>query len=190
MKELKEFILDDCIEKIIDYRGKTPLKMGGGWSEAGVKVISALNVHSGFIDNCDQIRFVNESIYKKWMQEDIKKYDLFLVSEGASLGENCIWDSNEKIVLGQRLYAIRTNENKLDPWFFAMYMQTNKFKNQISQISTGSTVFGISQPILRNLKILLPDINKQRKIGKIYKELREKIILNNKINNNLVEFAF
>lgn len=189
MNNLHEYRLGDCVELVIDHRGKTPAKMGGDWVEDGIRVISALNVHNGFIDNEDQIRCVSEEVYKKWMTADIQKNDCFIASEGASLGENTIWDSEEKIVLGQRLYAIRTNPDILDPWYFAAYMQTSKFRLQIDQISTGSTVFGISQPVLLNVKLLLPDITEQRKIGLLYKNIKRKIENNNKINAELEAMA-
>lgn len=189
MKNFKEYLLKDCIELIIDHRGKTPAKMGGTWVDNGVRVISALNVHNGSIDNVDQIRCVSEEVYKRWMSEDVKRNDCFIASEGASLGENCIWDSDEKIVLGQRLYALRTNPEILDPWYFACYMQTNKFRTQIEQISTGSTVFGISQPVLLSVKLVLPEINQQRVIGELYKNLKRKIENNNQCNAELEQMA-
>ena len=189
MKSFKEYLLKDCLEFIIDHRGKTPTKMGGTWVEKGVRVISALNVHNGSIDNVDQIRCVTEEVYKRWMSEDVKRNDCFIASEGASLGENCIWDSDEKIVLGQRLYALRTNPEILDPWYFACYMQTNKFRTQIDQISTGSTVFGISQPVLLSVKLVLPEINQQRVIGELYKNLKRKIENNNQCNAELEAVA-
>lgn len=186
---IKEYTLGDCVEMIIDYRGKTPQKMGGDWVDNGYRVISALNVHGGFIDNEDQIRCVSQEIYEKWMKDEIKRNDCFLASEGASLGENTIWDSDEKIVLGQRLYAIRTNQDKLDPWYFAMYMQTKKFRQQIDQISTGSTVFGISQPVLLGVKLLLPNIVEQRKIGALYRNIYHKLKNNNSICSDLESMA-
>lgn len=186
---IKEYTLSDCIDRVLDYRGKTPGKLGGDWAEKGIRVISALNVHGGYIDNQDQIRCVSQEIYDKWMQDDIQRNDCFLASEGASLGENAIWDSDEKVVLGQRLYAIRTNPSILDPWYFAMYMQTDLFRSQVHQVSTGSTVFGISQPVLLSLKLLLPDIKDQRVIGQFYRTVREKILNNNAICSNLEAMA-
>lgn len=186
---IKECTLGDCVETIIDYRGKTPQKMGGNWADKGYRVISALNVHDGFIDNEDQIRFVSQEIYDKWMKDEIKRNDCFLASEGASLGENTIWDSDEKIVLGQRLYAIRTNPDKLDPWYFAMYMQTKKFRQQIDRIATGSTVFGISQPTLLGVKLILPTIVEQRKIGALYRNIYRKLKNNNSICSDLESMA-
>lgn len=186
---IKEKVLGECVNLVIDCRGKTPGKLGGDWVDKGVRVVSALNVHGGFIDNEDQIRCVSQEMYNKWMQEDIQRHDCFLASEGASLGETAIWDSDEKIVLGQRLYAIRTNPDILDPWYFAMYMQTRKFRDQVDQVATGSTVFGISQSVLLSLKLLLPEIEEQRKIGQIYKEIREKLINNNAICSTLESMA-
>lgn len=186
---IKEWVLRECVEKVIDYRGKTPAKLGGTWSDTGYRVISALNVHDGYIDNEDQIRYVSQSVYEKWMQEEIKRNDCFLASEGASLGESAIWDSDEKVVLGQRLYAIRVNPKVLDPWYLAMYMQTRKFRDQVDQVSTGSTVFGISQSVLLSLKLLLPEIAEQRLIGRIYHCIKDKIENNSAICSNLESMA-
>ncbi len=189
MSNLNETTLGECVELVIDHRGKTPAKLGGDWTDSGVRVISAANVHNGRIDNEDQIRCVSEEIYNKWMSDDICRNDCFIASEGASLGENCIWDSDEKIVLGQRLYAIRTNPDMLDPWYFAAYMQTKKFRTQIDQISTGSTVFGVSQPVLLGVKLLLPSIEEQRKIGRFYKNIKREIENNNAICEELEHLA-
>ena len=106
----KEVPLGECIELIIDNRGKTPKKMGGDWIDNGIKTISAKNIHGGKLTHLEAIRFVDIDVYKKWMKIDINKGDCLLVSEGATLGENLYWDLDEKIVLGQRLFGIRTKK--------------------------------------------------------------------------------
>lgn len=183
--EIKE--LGSCVDLIIDYRGKTPQKLGGNWTESGFRVISARNVHSGMITDEETIRFVDQDIYNKWMKEPIRRGDCLLASEGASLGESAIWDSDETIVLGQRLYAIRADNKNLDPWYLAYYLQTKDFRKQVDQSATGSTVFGISQPVLCSLKLILPEINVQRKIGEIYKVILNKLINNQAICTDLVK---
>jgi len=99
---LKE--LGDCIELIIDHRGKTPKKLGGDWVMDGIKAISAKNVHAGKLTNQDGIRYVTNHIYKKWMKEDVRKGDCLIASEGATLGEHLYWDFDFPIVLSQRLF--------------------------------------------------------------------------------------
>lgn len=181
--------LGDCITMIIDYRGKTPKKLGSDWKDKGIRVISANNVHDGMLTSEDEIRCVDEETYNKWMKEPVKRGDCFLASEGATLGESLYWDSDEKVVLGQRLYAIRTNQDILDSKYFAMYLRSNTCRNAISSISTGSTVFGVSRKDLLNLEIILPDIDIQRKIGQIKYEIDKKILSNNKINAELEAMA-
>src|SRR5688572_21046273 len=133
--------LQDCIDLIIDHRGKTPKKLGSDWSNEGVKVISAKNVHNGFLSNPDEIRFVTWDIYKKWMKEDVRKGDCLLASEGATLGECLYWDFDFPVVLGQRLFCIRTNPKILDPKYFYAYMNTSHFQGQIEGRSSGTSVF-------------------------------------------------
>ena len=43
----KELNLNDVIKEIIDYRGKTPKKLGGKWSENGIRALSAKNIKTG-----------------------------------------------------------------------------------------------------------------------------------------------
>lgn len=176
--------LGECIELVLDYRGKTPKKMGSDWTNEGYRVISANNVHNGLLTDENEIRCVDSETYIKWMKNPIKKGDILLASEGATLGESLYWDSDEKIVLGQRLYAIRTNNEILDSKYLSMYMRTDIFKKSISSMSTGSTVFGVSQKDLMNIEIIMPEIEIQREIGNLKYLIDKKI----KVNNEMIEY--
>lgn len=182
-------LLEECIDLIIDNRGKTPKKMGGDWVDEGIKTISAKNVHDRKLDNIDSIRCITQEVYNKWMKEDIKKGDCLLASEGATLGENLYWNSEEKVAIGQRLYCIRTNESILDSKYFSAYMNTNEYQKEIEGKATGTSVLGIKQTELLKTRVLIKDINEQRFIGSLYFDLNEKIEVNNQINKKLEETA-
>ena len=182
-------LLEECIELIIDNRGKTPKKMGGDWVEKGIKTISAKNVHNRKLDNIESIRCITQEVYNKWMKEDIKRGDCLLASEGATLGENLYWNSDEKVAIGQRLYCIRTNENILDSKYFSAYMNTNEYQKEIEGKATGTSVLGIKQTDLLKTRVLIKDIREQRFIGSLYFDLNEKIEVNNQINKKLEEMA-
>lgn len=181
--------LKDCVLSIIDCRGKTPKKLGSNWTAEGIRVISANNVHDGVLTDENEIRCVDDITYDRWMKEPVQKGDCFLVSEGATLGESLYWDSDEKIVLGQRLYAIRTKKDILDSKYFSLYLRSNICRKAISAISTGSTVFGISQKDLLELEIVVPDIYIQKEIGQLKYEIDKKIQNNNRINLELESMA-
>ena len=53
----EEYTIKDVMDEIIDYRGKTPKKLGGDWSESKTKymALSAKNIKKGRLD-----RYVNK----------------------------------------------------------------------------------------------------------------------------------
>ena len=102
MSTWKEYTVADVISKVIDYRGKTPKKLGGDWSDSGYRALSAKNIKTGKIVQVDSIRYVSEDMYKAWMKEEIQREDILITSE-APFGQIFFWNSDEKIVLSQNL---------------------------------------------------------------------------------------
>ena len=45
----REYTVADVISAVIDYRGKTPKKLGGEWSDSGYRALSAKNIKMGKI---------------------------------------------------------------------------------------------------------------------------------------------
>lgn len=177
------------ISKVLDYRGKTPQKLGSDWVEQGVRVISAKNVHDGKLDNLDSIRCVTKEIYEKWMKEDIQRNDILLASEGASMGESMLWESDEKIVLGQRLFCLRCDSSVLNPYYLAMYMRTPEYQAELVNHATGTSVLGLRQPALLRTKVRYLPIESQNMIGNLYRVILARIDNNKKINDNLEQQA-
>jgi type I restriction enzyme, S subunit len=179
--------LDKCLSRVIDYRGKTPKKLGCEWSKTGYRAISANNVKSDGLVKLDSINYVDEALYEKWMKEEILKGDLLLTSEAPS-GQVMLWDSEEKIVLSQRLFALRTNEliyNK----YLKYYLQSKIGQREIQRNNSGSTVSGISAKIFSNILIRFPHKDLQCLIGDFLYSLDKKIELNNRINAELEAMA-
>lgn len=169
--ELKS--LGDITDLIIDYRGKTPKKLGGDWSENGYRALSAKNVKTGKIVNQDLIRFVDEDLYKRWMKDEIKKGDILITSE-APFGEVYYWNSDEKIVLSQRVFGLRIKKDVCSKFIY-YYMITREFQNELDSRATGTTVRGLRQPELLKCEIHLPNLNEQKAIAKILSIVDEKI---------------
>ncbi len=55
------------------------------------------------------------------MREEVQHGDIFLTSE-APLGEHMFWRSDEKLVLSQRIFGIRTKKEELDPFYFNYFI--------------------------------------------------------------------
>ena len=183
MGEWKTYRLGEICKNIIDYRGKTPAKLGADWAKSGYRVFSAKNIKTGNIVQTDSIRYVDENLYRKWMKDEIERGDIIITSE-APFGEVYYWDSDEKIVLGQRLFGLKINEICY-PKYLYYYMTTAQFQSGLKNRATGTTVIGLRQPELLKCTVNLPPLEEQRRIAGILGSLDDKIELNRRINANL-----
>ena len=57
------------------------------------------------------------------------------------MGESLLWNSNEKVVLGQRIFRIRCDEDIINPYYLAMYMQTPEYRAELRNHATGTAVY-------------------------------------------------
>lgn len=187
MADWKEYTVADVISTVIDYRGKTPKKLGGDWSDSGYRALSAKNIKTGKIVQPDSIRYVSEDMYRCWMKEEVQKEDILITSE-APFGQIYYWDSDEKIVLSQRLFAVRINQ-RFYPKYIYFYMTSSFFQAELDGRATGTTVVGLRQPELLKCKIFAPNYQEQKRIADTLWCLEQKINNNEAINNNLQQQA-
>ncbi|CAM3993130.1 restriction endonuclease subunit S [Catellicoccus marimammalium] len=170
--EEKKFL--DSFSLIIDYRGKTPKKLGLDWGNGNIKALSALNVKKGYIDWNADVHMGSEDLYSAWMKKgDLKQDDILFTTE-APLGNTALIPDNKKYILSQRVIALRTNEN-CNPKFIFQCMNDFTFENQIQKRSTGTTAKGINQKGLSKIKIQLPSLPEQEKIANFLSLLDQRI---------------
>ena len=173
--------LGALVDTIIDYRGKTPLKLGGVWAETpnqNYRAFSAKNIKTGKIVQLDEIRYVSPELYQKWMKQEINRGDILITSE-APFGQIFYWDSDEKIVLSQRLFAVRIKPEFYDKYAY-YYMTSSGFQGEMKARSTGSTVEGLRQPALLRCNFAYPKYESQKKIATILWNYDQLIENNNK----------
>ena len=182
-----QFALGGITELVIDYRGKTPKKLGGDWCDQGYRALSAKNIKTGRIVQAETIRYIDESLYRKWMKDEVQRGDILITSE-APFGQIFFWDSDEKIVLSQRLFCVRIKP-EFDARFIYYYMATPEFQSELAGRATGTTVIGLRQPELMKCVIRCPEIQEQKAIAAILSSIDAKIIATEKINDNLLAQA-
>lgn len=173
--------IDQATSLIIDHRGKTPKKLGADWTISGHRVISAQNIKGSRIDENDH-HYVDSRTYAKWMKVPLAAGDTLLTSE-APLGEVAYLQYDVDWVLGQRLYALRTEPSLAVGRFLFYALQSPLVRNDLESRATGTTVFGISQVELRKVQIPCPPIVEQQRIAEVLGALDDKI----ESNQNLAE---
>ena len=174
-------ILENLLDKLIDYRGKTPKK-----TLSGIPLVTAKIVKNGTINGYTE--FIPEEDYNKWMVRGFPKVGDVILTTEAPLGEVALL-KEEKVALAQRIVCLRGKDNVLDNTYLKYYLQSGKGQKSLSARESGTTVTGIKQAELRRVDIEYPTYADQRRIASILSSLDRKIELNNKINADLEEMA-
>lgn len=173
--------LEDCMEAIIDYRGKTPHK-----SSFGIPLITAKIVKGGRI--LEPTEFIPFKDYDERMQRGIPKAGDIVVSTEAPLGEVGQLD-DRKLSVGQRLITLRGKDGLLDNTYLKFLMMSEFVQNQLVARATGTTVIGIKQRELRQISLVIPPFTEQRTIAGILGALDDKIEVNRRMNITLENMA-
>ncbi len=168
----------ESIASTIDFRGRTPKKLGMDWSDSGYLALSALNVKNGYIDPLADAHYGDEKLYRKWMSgRELKKGQVLFTTE-APMGNVAQVPDDNGYILSQRTVAFETKEDMMTNDFLAVLLKSPLVFNNLSALSSGGTAKGVSQKSLKGLSITVPlDIDEQKKIGSFFKQLDNSIAL-------------
>ncbi|MCG9723484.1 restriction endonuclease subunit S [Shewanella sp. Isolate7] len=174
--EWEEIGLLDSIERIIDFRGRTPKKLGLDWSPTGYRALSALNVKQGYIDFSIDPHFGDQKLYDKWMNgSDLHQGQVLFTTE-APMGNVAQVPNADKYILSQRTIAFVVKPEVITEDFLAVLLRSLNVFRELSALSSGGTAKGVSQKVLSNLNVLIPtELDEQTAIGNYFQKLDELI---------------
>lgn len=168
----------DNIEKVIDFRGRTPKKLGMEWSAEGYTALSALNVKDGYIDFTADVHYANQDLYDKWMAgNELYKGQVLFTTE-APMGNVAQVPDNRKYVLSQRTIAFNVDKTKVTNDFLAVLLRSQNVQHTLKSLASGGTAQGVSQKSLSQLKVILPiNPKEQQEIGNFFNHFDSLIAL-------------
>lgn len=183
--EWKEVRLGDVCEIITGF----PFP-GKKYSKEGIRVVRGDNVTIGNLRwDTEKDKRWNEP-FDKTEYYSLQANDIVIGMDGSRVGKNKarIKEEDLPLLLAQRVACVRNNElAEQDYLYYNIF--SKKFVDYVNSIHTGSAIPHISQKQIEDYKILLPNIEDQRRIASILSSLDRKIELNNKINADLEEMA-
>ncbi len=145
--------------KLIDYRGRTPVK-----TERGVRLITAKNVKLGYLQLEPQ-EFIAKDNYESWMSRGIPNFGDVIFTTEAPLANVAQIDTSEKLAFAQRIIVMQPEPSKLNQTFLKYMLLSNPIRNKILDKGTGATVLGIKSSLLKKIEIYFPSsIIEQQKI--------------------------
>ena len=177
-----EYRLKDCLEKVIDNRGKNPKY----FDKEKYPVIDNVFIKNNYYIN-DKIvnRYINQETYNNFLRGYVEENMPIMTLVGSGIG-NVGLIKNENVAIVQNTIGFKTKEN-LDSKYLYYWFLTKQ--NELQSFNRGSGQPSIKKTDVENMEIDLPDIAIQKKIVNILEKLDDKIYLNNQINDNLLNVA-
>jgi len=153
--------ISDLLYDVIDFRGKTPLKIGLEWGGGNIPALSANNVEMGRINLSKETYYGSDKLYRRWMTKgDCAKGDIIITME-APLGNVAQIPDDRKYILSQRVLLLKTRSERVFNDFLKHELMSTGFQSQLAQNATGTTAKGIQQAKLMKLLVPLPPFSEQ-----------------------------
>lgn len=158
---MSEFLLKDITELIVDCPHSTANDEGKGYP-----LVRTPNIGKGRLVYNGMHR-VSEEVYNKRNQRAVPQEDDLIFAREATAGNVALIQKDEKVCLGQRTVLIRPNKTMVDPAYLTYLLLAPKQQYNLLGTANGATVAHVNMPTIRNLKIELPELKVQRRIGSI-----------------------
>jgi len=168
----EEYEVGEVCSEVVDCINKTAPTVD---EVTPYKMIRTPNVRDGYV-RLDDVRYVTEEIYEEWTRRATPRPGDVILTREAPLGEVGMLRSSERTFLGQRLVLYRPDPEILDNRFLLYSLMTHKVQGQIEGFGSGATVPHMRVPDCERIKIRVPPLETQKKIGAIlanYDELIE-----------------
>ena len=171
------------LKEVANHRGGTAIEKY--FSKNGkYKVISigSYGINSKYIDQ--GIRAVSNDITDVRV---VRKGELTMVlndktSNGTIIGRSLLIDTDNEYVINQRTEILSPKENFDSS--FAYITLNGPFREKVRKIVQGGTQIYVNYPVVENLKLELPDLEEQKKIGTFFKYLDDTIDLHQRQLND------
>lgn len=113
---------------------------------------------------------IKESTKKVSIQDNLKLLknldESILISINGTIG-NVAYYSGEKVVLGKSVAYLKVKSDNIDLSYLYYYLQTSFSKNYFEANLTGSTIKNLGLKALRGMNIILPSLDRQKKLVSI-----------------------
>ena len=187
--ELKKYKLGDLIEVT---RGMS--LSGQFYSETGTLIrltLGNFNMNGGgFKENTSKtdLYFTGPVKEEYILQEGdiitpLTEQSLGLLGTTAKIPESC------KYIQSQDVALVKCKEGLIDPNFCYYLISSNLVRQQLSAAAQQTKIRHTSPDKIKDCTVWVPDLENQKRIGRILADIDSKIIVNRQINDNLEAMA-
>lgn len=153
--------LGSTLAAIIDFRGRTPRKLGMAWGGGDIPALSANNVQMGSIDFDRECYLGSEALYRRWMTSgDAHRGDVLVTME-APLGNVAVVPDDRRYILSQRVVLLRFESALMLNAYAKWLMTCLPMQREMRRRSTGTTAVGIRRSELERIEVPVVSLEEQ-----------------------------
>lgn len=120
--------------------------------------------------------YVDKEGFDFLSKSELRENDLMLANVGEYTGYTCLMPKvNYPATIAPNMFLVRCNYEKFTAQFMYYFMTLDAFTRQVDNISASSATKLLNKTNFRKLSILRPDLKEQKTIGKILKNIDNKI---------------
>ena len=138
----------------------------GGAISSGILSVGGEHINPDGSFNLSKPRYIPENFFNKLKRGKLKTGDVLIVKDGATTGKTGYLERNapfKTAAVNEHVFILRSNAQKIDPFFLYQIMKSKKGNAEILKRKTGAAQGGISLSI-KQIKIPLPPLEIQKKI--------------------------
>ena len=155
------------------------------WSESGVPYIRASDVTN---ENTDGVLFISQERYEFYKNRTgAPTKDDVLFNGGGEIGKSLLITDKKPIYVqgGAVLYARTSKSRELVGQYLKTYFETTNAKSYVDTASAGGTMRHFTLKPSQMMRILMPSVEEQEKIGEYFANLDHLITLHQRELENL-----
>ena len=157
------------------------------YTSEGIPVINVKNIGYGQILE-NELDYIHESTRDRLSEHILKTGDIVFGRKGSVDRHAYISENYNGWVQGSDCIRLRFQED-VNTRYISHYLKLDHVKKQINHASIGSTMASLNTDILKNIKIILPELSVQNSIEGVLSLLESKVDVNSKICSELEAMA-
>ena len=177
----EQVTLQDVCELIVDCPHTSAKDEGVGYP-----LIRTPNVGRGRLILTDVHR-VSQDVYERRVSRAVPRQGDLILAREAPAGNVAIVPPGIEVCLGQRTMLLRPDSSFVVPEYLNYYLNAPEQRDRMLRLANGATVSHINVADIRNMPVQLPSRGEQSKVAELLNVLDDKIDLNNRLNDYLLE---
>lgn len=135
--------------------------------------------------NYSTINYVSEEDATRLKRYSTVANDILYARRGDVEKHAFVRAKDAGVLCGTGCLRVRINSNEVESAFLSFYLNREETRKWLVTHAVGTNMPNLNTDILSDVPIAYPTLKEQRKIVKVLNCLEERIVLNEKINDNL-----